>query len=184
MEQIAAVFSELSGTYLLEWLAAACLILLAFALALFDLPGNTLMIAGSLGFAFYDGAKYFDVRLISAMILVYALGEVWEFALSFFGIKKQVKDLSWGAVFLIGCGTFAGAVAGTAVLPIAGSVFGGAGGAFLVAYLYEYLRSRDMQGAGTLAWQAARMQFIAMLGKLVATVILAILLAKQIFFYA
>lgn len=184
MEPMTTVFSEPTGTYLLEWLAAACLILLAFAMALFDLPGNTLMIAGSLGFAFYDDAKYFDVRLISAMILVYALGEIWEFALSFFGIKKQVKDLSWGAVFLIGCGTFTGAVAGTTVLPIAGSVLGGACGAFIMAYLYEYLRSRNVQGAGILAWQAAKMQFIAMLGKLVATVILAILLARQIFFYA
>ena len=118
------------------------------------------------------------------MILIYALGEIWEFVLSFFGIKRQVKDISWWGVFLIGCGTFAGTILGTTVFPVLGSVIGGAIGAFAMAYLYEYLRSHNMQHAGALAWQAAKMQFVAMLGKLVATFALAILLARQIFFYA
>ena len=118
------------------------------------------------------------------MILIYALGEIWEFVLSFFGIKRQVKDISWWGVFLIGCGTFAGTIMGTTVFPVLGSVIGGAIGAFAMAYLYEYLRSHDLQHAGALAWQAAKMQFVAMLGKLVATFALAILLARQIFFYA
>jgi hypothetical protein len=104
--------------------------------------------------------------------------------LSFFGIKKQVKSISWWGVFLIGCGTFAGTVMGATTFPVAGSVIGGAIGAFVMAYLYEYMRSHNMQHAGALAWQAAKMQFVAMLGKLVATFALAILLARQIFFYA
>lgn len=83
-------FPPVEGTYLAEWLAAGLLILFAFAMALFDLPGNTVMVLSGLGFAFYDPAKYFDIRLISAMILIYAMGEIWEFALSFFGIKKKV----------------------------------------------------------------------------------------------
>ena len=159
-------FPPVEGTYLAEWLAAGLLILFAFAMALFDLPGNTVMVLSGLGFAFYDPAKYFDIRLISAMILVYAMGEIWEFALSFFGIKKKVKNFSWWAVLFIGCGTFVGTLL-----------------AFVAAYLYEYMQSRRVQSAGALAWQAAKMQFMAMLGKLVATFVLAILLAKQIFFY-
>lgn len=87
-------FPPVEGTYLAEWLAAGLLILFAFAMALFDLPGNTVMVLSGLGFAFYDPAKYFDIRLISAMILIYAMGEIWEFALSFFGIKKKVKNIS------------------------------------------------------------------------------------------
>ena len=174
MEQVLAGFSGMADSYMLEWLAAVCLILVAVAMALFDLPGNTLMAGCCLGFAFYD----------SAVILIYALGEIWEFVLSFFGIKRQVKDISWWGVFLIGCGTFAGTIMGTTVFPVLGSVIGGAIGAFAMAYLYEYLRSHNMQHAGALAWQAAKMQFVAMLGKLVATFALAILLARQIFFYA
>ena len=34
-------FPPVEGTYLAEWLAAGLLILFAFAMALFDLPGNT-----------------------------------------------------------------------------------------------------------------------------------------------
>ena len=184
MEQVLAGFSGMADSYMLEWLAAVCLILVAVAMALFDLPGNTLMAGCCLGFAFYDPSKYFDIRIISAVILIYALGEIWEFVLSFFGIKRQVKDISWWGVFLIGCGTFAGTILGTTVFPVLGSVICGAIGAFAMAYLYEYLRSHDMQHAGALAWQAAKMQFVAMLGKLVATFALAILLARQIFFYA
>ena len=156
MEQVLAGFSG-PDPYMLEWLAAICLILVAVAMSLFDLPGNTLMVGCCLGFAFYD---------------------------SFFGIKKQVKSISWWGVFLIGCGTFAGTVMGATTFPVAGSVIGGAIGAFVMAYLYEYMRSHNMQHAGALAWQAAKMQFVAMLGKLVATFALAILLARQIFFYA
>ena len=170
MEQVLAGFSGMADSYMLEWLAAVCLILVAVAMALFDLPGNTLMAGCCLGFAFYDPSKYFDIRIISAVILIYALGEIWEFVLSFFGIKRQVKDISWWGVFLIGCGTFAGTIMGTTVFPVLGSVIGGA--------------IDDMQHAGALAWQAAKMQFVAMLGKLVATFALAILLARQIFFYA
>ena len=156
-------FPPVEGTYLAEWLAAGLLILFAFAMALFDLPGNTVMVLSGLGFAFYDPAKYFDIRLISAMILVYAMGEIWEFALSFFGIKKKVKNISWWAVLFIGCGTFVGTLLGTVSFPVAGSVLGGATGAFVAAYLYEYMQSRSVQSAGAMAWQAAKMQFMAML---------------------
>ncbi len=184
MEAILTGFSGMADSCVLEWLAAVCLILLAVGMSLFDLPGNTLMVGCCLGFAFYDPSRYFDARIISAVILIYAIGEIWEFVLSFFGIKRQVKDISWWGVFLIGCGTFTGTVMGTTAFPVAGSVIGGAVGAFIMAYAYEYLHTRNVQNAGVLAWQAAKMQFVAMLGKLVATFVLAILLARQIFFYA
>ena len=61
MEQVLARFSG-PDAYMLEWLAAICLILLAVAMALFDLPGNTLMVGSCLGFAFYDPSKYFHLR--------------------------------------------------------------------------------------------------------------------------
>ena len=60
MEQVLAGFSG-PDPYMLEWLAAICLILVAVAMSLFDLPGNTLMVGCCLGFAFYDPSKYFDI---------------------------------------------------------------------------------------------------------------------------
>ena len=56
MEQVLAGFSG-PDPYMLEWLAAICLILVAVAMSLFDLPGNTLMVGCCLGFAFYDPSK-------------------------------------------------------------------------------------------------------------------------------
>lgn len=69
-------------------------------------------------------------------------------------------------------------------LPVFGSLLGGAAGAFLMAYAYEYHRTRNAQDCCALAWQAAKMQCLAMLGKWVAAMVLAILVAKMIFFYA
>ena len=63
----------------LEWLVAGIIVVLGPLLTIFDLPGNSLMMLTSLGFAFYDEAKYFDMRLLSAMVLIYVLGEAWEF---------------------------------------------------------------------------------------------------------
>lgn len=119
---------------------------------------------------------------MASLILVYALGEVWEFAVSFFGIKTE--RIPWWGVFLIGCGTLTGGLLGTMFLPVFGSLLGGAAGAFLMAYAYEYHRTRNAQDCCALAWQAAKMQCLAMLGKWVAAMVLAILVAKMIFFYA
>ena len=79
----------------LEWLVAGIIVVLGPLLTIFDLPGNSLMMLASLGFAFYDEAKYFDMRLLSAMVLIYVLGECWEFCVSLFGIKKyKIKSLN------------------------------------------------------------------------------------------
>ena len=40
----------------------------------------------------FDEARYFDGRLLSALVLVYAFGEIWEFIVSFLefgGIKYR-----------------------------------------------------------------------------------------------
>ena len=96
--------------------------------------------------------------------------------LEFGGIK-----VSWGAVFLIAVGTFIGAVIGTGFFPVLGSVLGGAVGSYIVAFGYEFMRTRNKENAFALAWKAAQTQFVAMLGKIVASFAMALLLFKQIF---
>ena len=71
-------------------------------LTIFDLPGNTLLLLTSLMFAFFDEVLYFNGRLLSAMVLIYALGEFWEFCVGLFGIKRS--KVSWFAVIFIALG--------------------------------------------------------------------------------
>ena len=163
----------------LEWLVAGIIVVLGPLLTLFDLPGNSLMMLTSLGFAFYDEAKYFDMRLLSAMVLIYVLGEAWEFCVSLFGIKRY--KVSWVAVLFIGVGGFFGTLIGTGFFPILGSFVGGVCGAFVTAFIYEYLRSGMRQDAWHLAWETAKMRFLALIGKMCAGIALAILLVKQIY---
>lgn len=163
----------------LEWLMAGIIVVLGPLLTIFDLPGNSLMMLTSIGFAFYDEAKYFDTRLMSAMVLIYVLGECWEFSVSLFGIKRY--KVSWFAVLLIGIGGFIGTLIGTGIFPILGSFVGGVAGAFCAAFIYEYLRSGMRQDAWHLAWETAKMRFLALIGKMCAGIALAMLLIKQIF---
>ncbi|MBQ2974978.1 MAG: DUF456 domain-containing protein [Phascolarctobacterium sp.] len=163
----------------LEWLVAGIIVVLGPMLTIFDLPGNSLMMLTSLGFAFYDEAKYFDMRLLSAMVLIYVLGEAWEFCVSLFGIKRY--KVPWVAVLFIGVGGFFGTLIGTGFFPILGSFVGGVCGAFVTAFIYEYLRSGMRQDAWHLAWETAKMRFLALIGKMCAGIALAILLVKQIY---
>ena len=123
-------------------------------------------------YAFFDEARYFDGRLLSALVLVYAFGEIWEFIVSFFGIRRH--KVSWGAVFLIAVGTFIGAVIGTGFFPVLGSVLGGAVGSYIVAFGYEFMvpgirrmRSRwpgrQHRTVCCHAWQNRRMFAMALL---------------------
>lgn len=165
--------------FLVEWAFGALIVVVGPLLTLLDLPGNTIMLAAGIGYAFFDEARYFDGRLLSALVLVYAFGEIWEFIVSFFGIRRH--KVSWGAVFLIAVGTFIGAVIGTGFFPVLGSVLGDAVGSYIVAFGYEFMRTRNKENAFALAWKAAQTQFVAMLGKIVASFAMALLLFKQIF---
>ena len=149
--------------YFLEALAAALIVIVGPLLTLVGLPGNTLMLLAG----------------VSALVLIYVFGELWEFVVSFFGIRRH--KLPWSVVGLIGIGTFIGAVLGTGVFPVFGSVLGGAMGSFVMAFVYEYSQTMDCDDAFELAWKAAKLQFIAIVGKVVAAAAMAILLVKQIF---
>ena len=67
-------------------------------LTIFDLPGNTLLLLTSLMFAFFDEVLYFNGRLLSAMVLIYALGEFWEFCVFLSGIKSLLKREGGGVL--------------------------------------------------------------------------------------
>ena len=166
--------------FLVERVFAGLLAVLCPLLTIFDLPGNSILLLSGLGFAFFDEAMYFNGRILSAMVLIYLLGEAWEFCVSLFGIRKE--KVSWFAVFLIAIGGFVGTIMGTTVVPVLGSIIGGIMGASITAFLYELARTGIKENALHLAWEAAKMRFLAILGKLSAGIALAALLIKQVYF--
>lgn len=123
MEQVLAAGIGMSDGYVWEALLAAFGIAIGLALAFFGLGGNTFLVLLGLGLAFFDSERFFDARLVASLILVYALGEVWEFAVSFFGIKTE--RIPWWGVFLIGCGTLTGGLLGTMFLPVSAACSAG-----------------------------------------------------------
>lgn len=166
--------------FIIEKVIVVLIVILGPLLTIFDMPGNTLILFTSLGFAFFDENLFFNGKILSAMILIYLLGECWEFCVELFGIKKE--KVSWSAVFLIGLGGFVGTVLGTAVFPVFGSIIGGMIGAFVVAFIYELAHKGISSKAFHLAWQAAKMRFLALIGKMAAGIALAALLVKQVMF--
>lgn len=166
---------------LVERLLAVLIAVSGPILTIFDLPGNTLVLLTALAFAFFDEAMYFNYRLLSAMVLIYAVGECWEFCVELFGIKR--KKVSWTAVLIIALGGFAGTLLGTMIFPILGSLIGGMAGAFVTAFVYEFVRTGMSADAVQLALAAAKMRFLAIIGKLAAGIALSALLIKQVIFF-
>lgn len=154
------------------------LIAVCFFLTIVGMGGNFWMLLLGSGYAIITDFERIQPRILFFLALLFVLGELWEFGMSFLGIKRS--NVSWLAVFCIGCGTIAGAIMGTFLLPILGSLAGGAVGAAGVAYLYEYRKSSNKADAKHLAWLAFKAQFLAAVGKLVAGLAMGILLCSQL----
>lgn len=162
----------------IQWVVAGAAAIIGPLLTIFDLPGNTLMLLTGLGMVFlYDNLNP-DLNYLLAMVIVYLVGECWEFFVGLFGIRRE--KVSWFVVFCIGVGGFVGTVFGTGLFPILGSFAGGVIGAFIAAFLYEYIHSGTSKNAFHIAWAAAKMRCFALLGKLVACMVLAVMLVKII----
>lgn len=151
--------------------------IIGFCLTIFDLPGNTFMLASIFAISFltehFPGPQYLFLTLF-----IYLAGEIWESGMSLFGIKKE--HVSWGTVFLIGIGGFIGTSIGTVIFPILGSFLGGVCGAYVAAFLVTYLKTQSKDNALQIAWASAKVRFLAMLGKLAAGITLAVLLINLV----
>ncbi len=165
--------------HLFIFLLAGCAALLCPLLTLLDLPGNSLLLATALLLAWLLDGFPAALPQLGLLLAVYLAGELWEFLVSFFGLKAQGK-LPWTGVLLIALGGYLGTGLGTLVLPLLGSFLGGLAGAFLGAYLYEYGASGRRAQARSLAWTAAKLRCLALLGKVAAALLLAILLVRLV----
>lgn len=154
------------------------LMLLCFFLGILGLAGNLWLLVLAGAYAVYEGFIRFNPVMLMWLFGIFCLGELWEFGISFFGIKKQ--DLPWSAVFMIAIGTLVGSVFGTMLLPVLGSLVGGAAGACLVAYGYEYQKNHDEENAKQLAWRAFKVQLIAAVGKLLTSIAMLVWMAMHL----
>lgn len=140
------------------------------------LPGNTLLLILFVVYAFWGDFLSVSLNTLGIVAVLYLLGELWEFFVGYLGIKKE--EVTWFSVILIGIGSFLGALAGTAFLPLLGSVAGAAIGAFVTAFLVEYIGGRGHERAVRVAWAAMRNHFLGLIGKLVFGVTILIMFIK------
>lgn len=160
--------------------ALAALVVLSFIMSLLGMAGNTCLLLIAAGYAWYMDFTSLSLNMLGVIAAIYLVGELWEFIVGFLGIKKE--KLSWLTVFVIGIGTVIGAVAGTLVLPVLGSLLGATAGSFITALIVEYFFGGNKDRALYIAWVAARNHFLALLGKLVAAAVMALLILQALFF--
>lgn len=152
-------------------------ILICLLLTFLGMMGNVWLLLSAGFYAVQEDFVKFNEEFLLFLFLVFAAGEIWEFFVSFFGIKR--KDVSWFTVFIVGVGALFGVIVGTAVLPLFGSVVGGALGAGIAAFAIEYARNRNRKDAWRLALLALKTQLLAVLGKITAGVIMACMMVLQ-----
>jgi uncharacterized protein YqgC (DUF456 family) len=112
---------------------------------MFGLPGNFIILAGSILYGWYDGFKEITTKVIILLVVLAVLGEVLEFILGIAGAKRQKASKS--AIIGSILGGIVGAIVGASFLLGIGSIIGAFVGAFAGAFLAEFLRGKGLNQA-------------------------------------
>ncbi|KAA3619815.1 MAG: DUF456 domain-containing protein [Calditrichaeota bacterium] len=143
------------------------------------LPGTFIIAGMVLLHGFLTDFVPFNISLIVMLFGIAAIGEVVEFFFGAASTKKfgGSKNAMWGAVI----GGFGGAIIGSGVVPIIGTLVGAFAGAFLGAALMEYGTKRDVH----LAFKVGFGAFLGALGgrftKLILALVMVIITAYKFF---
>lgn len=147
-------------------------------LTMLGLAGNTLLMLLAAVYAVMDDFVHMSGSVLAWMLILYLIGEAWEFVIGFFGIRKE--KISYPKIIVIGIGSIVGSFFGTVILPIVGSVVGAAVGAFVTAYIVEMLSGNDRSRAWRIAYIAAGMRMLALGGKVIIGCIMFILFIANV----
>ncbi len=137
-------------------------------LTLLTMPGNLVIVLAAVGYGFFEGFARFDSGFLLALGGLFVLGEAAEFAAGMLGARRQ--KASGRAVAAAFVGGVAGALLGTAVMPLLGTVAGAVAGAFALSYATEYGKTGDREQAARVARGAAVGLVVGTLFKLAVAV--------------
>ena len=153
-------------------IAVIAAVLIGLGLTLVGLPGNLLIFLSAAGYGFWDGFVHVDGRFLLLLFGALLLGEAVEFVAGALGAKRKKASLRAMAASTVG--GIAGAVMGTAFVPVIGSIAGAVLGAFGASYVAEYSKTGDREQAERVARSVAAGLLLGTLFKLAVGVGMAI----------
>ncbi len=151
------------------WLYYSILIvvqIVGLALALFQMPGLWLMLAGTGIYAWVTASHGYVQWSLLWLLLLAIVAEVVEFVAGGAGAKKA--GASKLGIFAAMLGGIVGAILGTIFIPIPiiGTIIGACIGSFLAAMGVEYGKRRDLDHSLRVGYGAAQGRLLGILGKL------------------
>ncbi len=137
------------------WILFGLGIVVALILDLVGLFGNWVILGEIVLVWGLSGQAYFDSYLgLGGLLGLAILGEVLETALAGYGAKKFGGSKGSMVAALVGC--LGGAVLGTPLFPVVGTLIGACVGAFAAAGVYDYLQhERGVKDAALIGAGAA-----------------------------
>lgn len=154
-------------------LLISLLILVFLLFTALDWAGNFLILILAVAYTLYYNFTNISLQLLLFLTIIFIVGELWEFFIGILGIKRE--NVSWLTILFISIGTFIGAIIGTTILPILGTVLGSAIFGGSIAFFIEYLKNKNKKDAFTLAWITFKAQILARFGKIIAGIIMSVL---------
>jgi len=162
----------------MDWVYYILLLVVQLAglvLALFQMPGLWLMLAGTGIYMWVTYNRgYVSVSSLIILLLLTLLAEVVEFVAGGAGAKKAgASKLGMVAAMV---GGILGALVGTIVIPIpvVGTIVGACVGSFICAMAVEYYKRDDVSHSLRVGWGAFKGRFWGIVGKLAIGVLMAL----------
>jgi uncharacterized protein YqgC (DUF456 family) len=126
--------------------------LVGFISLIFGLPGNFIILAGSILYGWYGGFREITLKVIVLLTALAVFGEVVEYIFGILGAKR--RRASKGAIICSIVGGIVGVVLGTPFLLGIGSVIGALLGAFTGAFIFEFFEGKGVSQAVESGWGA------------------------------
>ncbi|MBN1755883.1 DUF456 domain-containing protein [bacterium] len=125
---------------------------IALVVTPFAIPGTYVILGATLVFSFIYGFDPFPWYILVIFVVLTALGELIEFVLGIYTVKRYGGS-KWGMIGAF-IGGIVGAMAGSAIVPLLGTAIGMFVGAFVLAIIGEYLYTKKQYQSFKAGWGA------------------------------